>query len=193
MSSTRLHGSYAVRLCVLNHTSRASDVEWVLDWFASADVPARPARAPRQRRAGSIADARAGRRGPFAVDTIRALPLFESLSPEHAERVSDYARERVCAPGEIVVRRHQLERDFYVIVSGRAGVDIDGEHVRELYAGRVLRRARGAGLGRRLRLCPLGYRDRRDGAAPARPAPARAARAHARRTRRRPRRPSRRP
>ena len=52
VSSTRLHGAYAIRLCVLNHTSRAEDVEWVLDWFATAEAPdlARPA--PRQRRDG---------------------------------------------------------------------------------------------------------------------------------------------
>ncbi len=41
----------------------------------------------------------------------------------------------MCAAGEVVVARHQLERDFYVIVSGRAAVDIDGEHLREMYAG----------------------------------------------------------
>ena len=135
VSSTRLHGAYAIRLCVLNHTSRAEDVEWVLDWFATAPIPPRPARAPQQRRAGSIADARAGRRGPFSADTIRGLPLFLDLSVDQAERVSGYAREVVAAAGDVVVRRHQLERDFYVIVSGRAAVDIDGSVVRELVAG----------------------------------------------------------
>ena len=135
VSSTRLHGAYAIRLCALNHTSRAEDVEWVLDWFASAEPPSLPARPPRQRRAGSIADARAGRRGPFAAGTIRGLPLFEELSHAQAEQLSDFARELVAAPGETVIERHQLERDFYVIVSGRAAVDIDGELVRELVPG----------------------------------------------------------
>ena len=39
------------------------------------------------------------------------------------------------APGEAVVRRHQLERDFYVIVDGGASVDIDDEHLRALAPG----------------------------------------------------------
>ena len=32
-------GAYAIRLCVLNHTTRAQDVEWVLDWFARRRSP----------------------------------------------------------------------------------------------------------------------------------------------------------
>ena len=36
VSSTRLDGRYAVRLCVLNHTTRVEDVEAMLDFFASA-------------------------------------------------------------------------------------------------------------------------------------------------------------
>jgi glutamate/tyrosine decarboxylase-like PLP-dependent enzyme/mannose-6-phosphate isomerase-like protein (cupin superfamily) len=135
VSSTRLHGAYVIRLCALNHTSRAEDVERVLRWFATAPAPARPSRPPRERRASTIADSRASRNGKFAADTIRGLPLFEAVTREQAERISGFSRELVAAPGEAVVRRHQLERDFYVIVSGRASVDIDGDHVRDLYAG----------------------------------------------------------
>ena len=177
VSSTRLHGAYAIRLCVLNHTSRAEDVDWVLDWFATAETPSLDRPAPRPRRDGSIADARAGRRGPFAADTIRALPLFDELTVDQAERISGLAREHVAEPGETVVRRDQLERDFYVIVSGIASVDIDGEHIRDMVPGRVLRRAGRARLGRGLRLRAKRHRDGTHAAAPARPAAARAARA----------------
>ena len=38
MSSTRLDGHYAVRLCALNHTTPAQDVEAVLDFFASTPL-----------------------------------------------------------------------------------------------------------------------------------------------------------
>jgi aromatic-L-amino-acid/L-tryptophan decarboxylase len=38
VSSTRLDGRYAIRLCVMNHTSGPADVEGTLDWFASAPV-----------------------------------------------------------------------------------------------------------------------------------------------------------
>ena len=36
--STRVDGRYAVRLCVLNHTTRAEHVEAVLDYFATAPL-----------------------------------------------------------------------------------------------------------------------------------------------------------
>src|SRR4051794_7399660 len=41
LSSTKLHGRYAIRLCVMNHTSGPADVEAALSWFASAPEPRR--------------------------------------------------------------------------------------------------------------------------------------------------------
>ena len=38
ISSTRLRGRYALRLCVLNHTTAESDVEGVLSWLEQAEV-----------------------------------------------------------------------------------------------------------------------------------------------------------
>ena len=38
ISSTRVDGRYALRLCVLNHRSRAEDVERVLSWLETAPV-----------------------------------------------------------------------------------------------------------------------------------------------------------
>jgi aromatic-L-amino-acid decarboxylase len=38
VSSTRVDGRYALRLCVLNHSSRAEDVDRVLDWLARAPL-----------------------------------------------------------------------------------------------------------------------------------------------------------
>src|SRR4051812_49769960 len=46
ISSTRLRGRYALRLCVLNHTTGAADVERVIEWLETADVtPGAPAAA----------------------------------------------------------------------------------------------------------------------------------------------------
>ena len=42
VSSTRLHGAYAIRLCALNHASTAADVEATLEWLATADAPPAP-------------------------------------------------------------------------------------------------------------------------------------------------------
>ncbi len=38
VSSTRLGGRYAIRMCVMNHTSALNDVEQTLHWFARARV-----------------------------------------------------------------------------------------------------------------------------------------------------------
>ncbi len=132
VSSTRLHGVYAIRLCALNHTSRPEDVEWVLDWFARAEAPEPVPVAPAPERAATVADARSG---PFTAAEILALPLFDGCGEEQARHVAETARELTAAPGEEVITRHQLERDFYVIVDGEAAVQIDGAHVRELRAG----------------------------------------------------------
>lgn len=35
LSSTRLHGRYAIRMCILNHGTRRADVDKVLDWLAA--------------------------------------------------------------------------------------------------------------------------------------------------------------
>ncbi len=37
ISSTRLHGTYALRLCVLSHRTRARDVDLLLDWLETVD------------------------------------------------------------------------------------------------------------------------------------------------------------
>jgi hypothetical protein len=100
VSSTRLHGVYAIRLCALNHTSRPEDVEWVLDWFARAEPPEpRPRATPAERAPPSPMPA-----GPFAVAEVLALPLFAGCSEQSRERVADTARELTAAPGEDVIR-----------------------------------------------------------------------------------------
>jgi len=40
ISSTRVAGRYALRLCIMNHRSRAEDVERVLRWLAEEPLPA---------------------------------------------------------------------------------------------------------------------------------------------------------
>jgi glutamate/tyrosine decarboxylase-like PLP-dependent enzyme len=45
LSSTRLHGRYAIRMCILNHGTRLADVERVLAWFAANGADAAAAAA----------------------------------------------------------------------------------------------------------------------------------------------------
>jgi hypothetical protein len=135
VSSTRLRGRYAIRLCALNHTSAPEDVEWVLEWLASAPVPDLPAPPPHPRRDSTIADAAPAGDAPFDLEAVARIPLFAELEVAAAARLAGAARERRARPGEVVVRRDQLERDFYVVVDGALSVHIGGDHVRDLGPG----------------------------------------------------------
>ena len=132
VSSTRLRGRFAVRMCILNHTSRREDVDAVLEHFARAPLEsaaAAPSVAAPQRDA-HIADTWLG--AP-AVDpaVIRALPLFAGLDDRDVDRVARIAREERFPAGAAIVQQWDVGRDFYVIVDGNArvfkdGADIDG-------------------------------------------------------------------
>ena len=60
VSSTKLHGSYAIRLCVMNHTSGPEDVEGALPWFAQAPQPSQYATASLPAHEDPAADIRGG-------------------------------------------------------------------------------------------------------------------------------------
>jgi aromatic-L-amino-acid decarboxylase len=98
VSSTRLRGRYAVRLCVLNHTTAPDDVRWVVDWFASAPLPA-PALAPPPR-----TDEDRRHLTP-AAGPLAGVPLLAALDADTAAGLAAAARERDVEPGDEVVRR----------------------------------------------------------------------------------------
>jgi hypothetical protein len=126
ISTTRVGGRLALRMCVLNHTSGPGDVERVLDWLARAPAPAAVPGPPTltggydhdppvtsswpNRRLG-------GRPDP---DALRDLPLFRPLSDAELERVAGLAGERSVAEGEVVVEQWDATREFYVVLEGTA-------------------------------------------------------------------------
>ncbi|HEY2637641.1 MAG TPA: aminotransferase class I/II-fold pyridoxal phosphate-dependent enzyme, partial [Solirubrobacteraceae bacterium] len=129
VSSTRLRGRYAIRLCVLNHTTGLDDVRWVLDWFAAAPAPTSapaPAVAPDRRHLAPPGMPS----GPLAD-----VPLLAGLDPDTAQTVLAAAQERRVAPGEDIVRRYDAERDFFVVLEGTAEVVVDGDRAGELRRG----------------------------------------------------------
>ena len=72
ISTTRLHGRFALRLCVLNHQSTEGDVEQVLAFLETAEPEARE---PERERHPAIVSSWPGL--PKAdVPSLRALPLF---------------------------------------------------------------------------------------------------------------------
>jgi aromatic-L-amino-acid/L-tryptophan decarboxylase len=140
VSSTRLRGRYAIRMCVLNHASGAADVEHVLSWLERAEIPERVEAAeaspaePSEDPHGGV-----GRDGPRAPELdperLRGLAPFVTLTESQLATVAEHARLTTVAPGEPVVSRWERGRDFYVIVEGAAAVDLEDEHIRNLGAG----------------------------------------------------------
>jgi hypothetical protein len=137
VSSTRLRGRYAIRLCVMNHTSAEEHVTGALDWFAraepsGAEEPAEPASSPRH-----AVMSNGGWLGTpeVAPGDLADLPLFDSLDAEDLVRVASWGREMEVRAGEEVTKRWDAARDFYVILAGRAAVERDGEMLGELGRG----------------------------------------------------------
>jgi len=135
VSSTRLDGRYAIRLCVLNHTTAAKDVEDTLDFLETAEISAGPAPAPesheRERDVSSswvFAE--------LAGDPdVALLPLFHGLTPEELERVRARAEEKTVEAGEALVAQWELSKEFFVLVEGEADIEVDGERVDAIGAG----------------------------------------------------------
>ena len=63
------------------------------------------------------------------------MPLFAALDPLRLAVLAAGARAESRTAGEAVVRRFESGRDFYVILAGRAEVQVGDEVVRELGPG----------------------------------------------------------
>jgi glutamate/tyrosine decarboxylase-like PLP-dependent enzyme len=153
VSSTRLRGRYAIRLCVLNHTSSAHDVDRVLDWFAEAPEPSLPPSGAAPAGAGRDSGVQTGWLGPpeIPVDALAAIELFAELEDEQLAQVAHWARERHAAPGTEVTRAWDSARDFFLLLDGTATVEQDGHKLRELgpgdFFGEIAALDWGAGYG----------------------------------------------
>ena len=119
VSSTRLGGRYAIRLCVLNHTTEWIDVERTLSFLESSQ-PVGVAAPPRDL-------------GPPVEAALQ--PLFGGVSRGQLERVLELAGERDAAAGETIVTEWEQSRDFYLILEGTAEVVVGGEPRVTLRAG----------------------------------------------------------
>ena len=106
-----------LRLCVLNHTSTAADVEAVLSFLETAEPVTPPAEYERD---------------PSVPQTV---PLFARLTPaeEHAFRALSTSRE--VENGVEIVQRWDTSRDLFVLERGRVDVVREGELVATLRGG----------------------------------------------------------
>ena len=141
VSSTRLRGRFALRMCVLNHTSRTQDVERVLDWFEQASIPpatAEPPTLPRPYdRDPPVAESWPNHRlaGPLDTAMLRRLPLFQRLTDTELERITGLAAERAVAEDEVIVEQWDATREFYVVLEGTAVVRTAERHLDDIGPG----------------------------------------------------------
>jgi hypothetical protein len=143
VSSTRLRGTFAVRLVALNHTTTAADVAEVLDWLAAAPAPeaapVEPAGGARDRdQPPRVAADRSETLGAGWADgrdvtpeALRAISLFAALDEGSLSLLAATASTIAAKRGENITIRWGSGRSLYVILSGRVRVELDGRLVRE--------------------------------------------------------------
>jgi glutamate/tyrosine decarboxylase-like PLP-dependent enzyme len=139
LTSTVIGGRYAMRLCVLNHSSGEDDVRYALERVAFADVvdgagPRPDAGVDRAARQAALTAHWLAAREVTPGD-LRNVSGFETVTDEQALRFFGTARVERFAPGEAVTDRWALARTFYVVVGGRLSVVVDGREVNVLEPG----------------------------------------------------------
>src|SRR5690242_1835881 len=134
VSTTRLAGRHAIRLCILNPTSGAEHVRRVIEHFAQApappDVP-RTIAVPADSKAGVLGDS-GGTQGTGVLDT---MPLLAGLPDSVIQAVRDRGTCVDVAAGEEIIRRWDADRFFYITLSGRYDVLIDDRVIRTMRPG----------------------------------------------------------
>ena len=134
LTATVVRGRYAIRLCVLNHTTADEDVAYALERVATADVDLAPppAVAARPQVAGTTVGNAARAAGTFSAADLRRVRGFESVTEDQATRFLGVAREERYGPGDVVTERWAHARTFYIVVRGQVAVTIDGLQVNRL-------------------------------------------------------------
>jgi glutamate/tyrosine decarboxylase-like PLP-dependent enzyme len=134
VSSTMLFGRYAVRLCILNHSTTWADVERVLSLLETAPVQPTTATTPANPRAADLTTGWPAVAGA-TVDELRAVPLLAGVDDGWLTWVGAVGRRRHVDAGETVVRQWDADRDFYLVLHGEADVSGGERHLTSLSAG----------------------------------------------------------
>jgi aromatic-L-amino-acid decarboxylase len=122
VSSTRLFGRQAIRLCVLNPTTTAAHVHRALDIIEGTSVdrlhlgaPAQPQRHP---------DVQAGwlSRPTMSAADLGWVPLFACMEADDAASLVARASERRIQAGESLIDQWDTTRDVFVILDGTCTV-----------------------------------------------------------------------
>ena len=145
VSTTRLAGRHAIRLCILNPTTSQEHVRAVIEHFATAPAPPDGARPVGQShvRGGLVPEPSQG--------VLDGIPLLGGVTAatRHALRARGVLFD--VAAGDDVTRRWDSDRFFYLILTGRYDVLIDSRLIRALgpgdHFGELAARDWGGGYG----------------------------------------------
>jgi aromatic-L-amino-acid/L-tryptophan decarboxylase len=141
LTSTVIGGRYAIRLCVLNHSSTEGDVTHALERVATIDIDegliaARTSVRPRERAARQAAMTDAGPDGhETSADDLRAVPGLGSIDDQQAARFLGAARLERYQEGELLTERWTLARTFYIVLDGGLSVRVEDREVNLLVSG----------------------------------------------------------
>ena len=141
LTSTLIGGRYAIRLCILNHSSQWPDVAHALERVATAEVLADAGPpvggAPARERGSLQAGIRGGwlARSQLSANDLRRLPAFAAVDDEAAARFLATGRRERFGIGQAITTRWELARTFYVVLSGRLSVRVDDREVNALGPG----------------------------------------------------------
>jgi glutamate/tyrosine decarboxylase-like PLP-dependent enzyme len=124
VSTARVRGRLALRLCILNHSTSQAEVDRALELVATLPVDTAFPSADVQE---SYPPIERGwlRRPALTIDALRSLPLFATLGDAAARRVVLTAHEHHAQAGEAIVEQWQVSRDLYVVLEGSVDATAD--------------------------------------------------------------------
>jgi aromatic-L-amino-acid decarboxylase len=139
LTSTVIGGRYAIRLCVLNHTSGPGDIAYALERVATADVTVAVGEGTSSTfergaaQAGVAIDWLTGHK--MSAEDLRRITLFAAATDEQAGRFLATGRDETYGIGDAVTERWALARTFYVVRSGGLSVRIGDREVNTMRSG----------------------------------------------------------
>jgi len=137
VTSTQLHGRYAIRLCVLNHATGDEDVTFALDRIATVGEQLAAGRAthlaPVMAPLASL-PASPGT-GPLDAIGLRRFRPFAAISDHQAARLIAVSSEQHFVRGETVTEQWDDERTVYLVLDGTFSARVGGREVNLLGPG----------------------------------------------------------
>jgi glutamate/tyrosine decarboxylase-like PLP-dependent enzyme len=126
ISSTRLRGRFAMRMCVMNFTTRDADIAATIAFLAGEPISRDSTQRPPALGANLPLDRAWIARPIVTPQGLTALPLFSGLGEDQARRVLAVASERTFGQGEQMIGQWEGSRELYVMLEGEAAIDFDG-------------------------------------------------------------------